>query len=253
MFSSRNLSVRHFESGDTTKDFEHLNIVDRYRFLLLPSLQREIFLSQLAARKEVSERDILDAYMTAYFNAWVDNHNLYGQKKYITAFIPNFITNAVSVNRFFEVYPQGRMMSIVRDPRDWYVSERNRVPDKFQDGDTMQETLPWQRGAQAILETKRLYGARVCVIRFKDLVERTEYVMRGLCDYLQINFCTTLLEPTFNYLPIKANSSFEASQFGILKSPVGRYKTVLTRKEIDAIDAVTCSLHESTLAHLDIT
>ena len=36
-----------------------------------------------------SERDVLDCYFTSYFNAWLDNHNLYsGPKKVVTGFVP---------------------------------------------------------------------------------------------------------------------------------------------------------------------
>src|SRR5207244_5156583 len=54
-------------------------------FLFLPSLQRAIFERCVAERPVERERDVLDCYFTSYFNAWLDNHNLYtGPKRIVT-------------------------------------------------------------------------------------------------------------------------------------------------------------------------
>ena len=43
-----------------------------------------------------SERDVLDCYFTSYFNAWLDNHNLYtGPKKVVTGFVPRLSLDLV--------------------------------------------------------------------------------------------------------------------------------------------------------------
>ena len=72
-----------------------------------------------------AERDVLDAYFTSYFNAWLDNQNLYtGPKKAVVGFTPRLAMELDRVERFFAAYPDGLLVSIVRDPRGWYASAR---------------------------------------------------------------------------------------------------------------------------------
>ena len=62
---------------------------ERIPFLFSMQLQRTIFDTCVATRNMRSERDVLDCYFTSYFNAWLDNHNLYtGPKKVVTGFVP---------------------------------------------------------------------------------------------------------------------------------------------------------------------
>ena len=53
-------------------------------------------------------RTVVDTYFTAYFNAWLDNHNLYtGPKKVVTGFVPRLTLDLVPIERFFDDYPDG--------------------------------------------------------------------------------------------------------------------------------------------------
>src|SRR5262249_35590535 len=58
----------------------------RYPMIVPPSLQRRIFDEQVAKTPEPTERDVINAYLTSFFNAWLDNQNLYGRgrKKWVT-------------------------------------------------------------------------------------------------------------------------------------------------------------------------
>jgi hypothetical protein len=90
-----------------------------FRFLFLPSLQREIFLKCVAGTHVTSQRAVFDAYMTSYFNAWLNNQNLSGEKKAIVAFVPRLAIEEIYVERFFSVYPDGKLLSSRKchDPR----------------------------------------------------------------------------------------------------------------------------------------
>ena len=73
-------------------------------------------------------------------------------------------------------------------------------------------------------------------LTFEDLISKTESVMRYLAEFLEIKFEDILLEPTFNKYPIRANTSFEAEQNGIINSTLQRYKT-LAREELEFIES----------------
>jgi len=220
--------------------------VDRFPFLFLPSLQREIFLRCVTRVKVTSPRDVFDAYMTSYFNAWLDNQNRCGPKKIITAFTAGFAMNEQNVERFFDVYPDGKLLSIIRDPRTWYGSAQRYW--KKQGRDCEHELDLWKRSAQAMMKNKERYGDRVCVLRFEDLLSHTEPTMRSLARYLGIHFDSALLVPTFNKLPSKANSSFAVDRYGLLLDPLSRHK-LLASRELDTIDRLALGTYEQVVQH----
>ena len=62
--------------------------------------------------------------------------------------------------------------------------------------------------------------------------------MRYLAGFLDIEFNDALVTPTFNGFPIKANTSFDSEQHGIMKSTLSRYKT-LSEEDLSVIDTLT--------------
>ena len=153
-----------------------------------------------------------------------------------------------NMEAFFEIYPDGRLTSVIRDPRNWYPSAANHQPLVY--GDIRKALSLWEKNARSMLWNKERYGDRVCILTFEDLVGKTEAVMRYLADLLKISFDDVLLIPTFNKFPIKANTSFKAQQHGVINSTLNRYKT-LTREELDIIDRMTKELHREVLSLAD--
>jgi hypothetical protein len=218
---------------------------DAFLFLFLPSVQREIFLDYLGSLGSLTLRDVFDAYMTSYFGAWLNNQNSSGHKKFITAFTAGLAMSKDNMESFFEIYPDGRLISLIRDPKNWYPSairHKPRVCRGIRDGVDL-----WKKSAQAMLRNKDRYGDRVCILRFEDLISRTESVMRYLAEFLEIGFEDILLVPTFNKYPIRANTSFEAEQNGIIDSTLNRYKT-LAQNELEFIEGTTKNLHQKLMS-----
>jgi hypothetical protein len=218
---------------------------DAFLFLFLPSVQREIFLHYLASLDAVTLRDVFDAYMTSYFGAWLNNQNSSGHKKFITAFTPRLAMSEENMRAFFDIYPDGRLISIVRDPRNWYPSAIRHTPRVCRN--VFEAVELWGKNARAMLRNQARYGDRVCIIPFEDLVGKTEAVMRYLAHFLQIKFDDVLLTPTFNTYPIKANTSFRSEGIGIVPSTLHRHKT-LSPEESEIIDTTTGNLHRQLLS-----
>jgi hypothetical protein len=180
---------------------------DVFPFLFLPRLQKAIF--DTCAAQARSERDVLDAYFTSYFNAWLDNQNLYsGPKKAVTGFTPRLAMDAQNRDRFFAAYPDGTLISIVREPRSWYASAVAYSTRRFPDVETA--LALWRESSEAALDE------RVVVVTYERLVEQPAEVMARLAERTGITMSPVLLEPTFNGRPIRANSAEEVSQYGIL-------------------------------------
>jgi hypothetical protein len=180
---------------------------DVFPFLFLPRLQKAIF--DACAAGAARERDVLDAYFTSYFNAWLDNQNLYtGPKKVVTGFTPRLAMDPENRDRFFAAYPDGTLISIVREPRSWYRSAVKYSLRRFPDLETALGL--WRESTEAALDE------RVVLVTYERLVEQPHEVMARIAERIGIAMSPVLLEPTFNGRPIRANSADEVGQYGIL-------------------------------------
>ncbi len=209
---------------------------ETFPFILVPSLQKELFLKYIDSIQSITVRDVFDAYMTSYFGAWINNQSTNGRKKFVTVFTPRLSTLKANMEFFFEIYPDGRLISLVRDPKNWFPSTLRHLPEKY--GDLRGALSQWNESARAGLWNKERYGDRVCIIKFEDLVSKTEAVMRYLAEFLGIEFDDILLVPTFNKFPIKAHSRFKVENHGIVNSPLSKYRT-LSEQEFDTIERMT--------------
>jgi hypothetical protein len=182
-----------------------------FPFVFLVGLQRQLFLLALAASPPRSRRDILDAYLTSYFNAWLDNHNWEGEKRVVTAFAPYVVGREESVEGFFADYPDGRLISVVREPCAWLASARahyGREPSpraallaRVEDA-----TALWLRNVEGALRARERFGERVLLLRFEDLITTTAGVMERVARHLGVEMLPALLRATFNGMPIGPNS-----------------------------------------------
>jgi hypothetical protein len=187
--------------------------------------QREIFLQR--AQPGFSAREIVDAYMTSYFNAWLDNANLRtGPKRAVTAFAARLAMNKSDLAAYFRDYPDGTLITIVRDPRSWFESSR-RYEQRHEDVDRAMAT--WSRSTRSSLRARERYGEQVIVVSFEQLVLETEPLMRRIAQRLGLAFSEELLVPTFNGRPIRADSS----------RPVYEYGVVSDRAALPELDAST--------------
>ena len=232
--------IEHFKGGYRKERKQD----EVFPFIFMPSVQSRIFLKYLSSIESKTLRDVFDAYMTSYFGAWINNQNRYGQKKYVTAFTPRLAMIEDNMESFFEVYPDGRLLSVVRDPKNWYPSAVRHRSNVY--GDIRKSIDLWKTSTEAALRNKEKYGERVCIVRFEDLVSKTEDVMFYMADFLKINFDDILLVPTFNKCPIRANTSFNTEQHGIVASTLSRYK-MLSEEELKIIEEMTEDIYSMTL------
>jgi hypothetical protein len=214
---------------------------DLFPFLFLPALQRAIFDRCFAAGVE-RDRDVLDSYFTSFFNAWLDNQNLYaGPKKIVTAFAPRLNRKPAAVDRLLTVYPDGFLVSVVRDPRGWFASVRTQWK-RYAD---VEHALPrWRWSIEAALAAGERYGDRVIMLTYEDLVSRTESTMAALAGRLGIAMSPALLSPTFNGRPIRANSSYAVEGYGVLRNRTRSYRDSLDEETLARVDELAGDLYE---------
>ncbi len=221
---------------------------DVFPFLFLPRLQRNIFISSVTITDIKSQRDIINCYMTSYFNAWLDNQQLYGSKKYVVAFTPRVNMYQKSLERFFVDYPDGKLVSIIREPKNWYVSANRHSPKTYKD--VKKSVQLWEASAKMMLTSKKRYKDKVYLLSFDNLIQDTETTMRLLAKFLGLEFNDVLLTPTFNGFKIKADSVFKVKQYGVINDPLFRYKN-LSDDKVEFINNQTSDLYEKVLNNLD--
>jgi Sulfotransferase family len=214
-----------------------------FPFLFLPRLQKAIFDACIEARQPATEREILDCYFTSYFNAWLDNHNLYtGPKKVVTGFTPRLAMETANVERFFSAYPDGTLISIVRDPHAWFYSAAGYAPEHF--GEVDVAIGLWRRSTEESLRALETYGDRVVLLTYEQLVLDTESTMELVAGRIGIELSPVLLEPTFNGRPILANSSESVGRHGILTERVDAYRDSLDPETSEQIWQLAGDLYE---------
>jgi sulfotransferase family protein len=233
--------AEHLTGGYSKPGLEH-DDVDVFPFVFLPRLQKRIFDACIAAKQVESRRDVYNCYFTSYFNAWVDNQNLYtGPKRIVTGFTPRMILHEPSIRRFFEAYPDGTLVSLVRDPRSWYASASRHRP-KYED---VGEALTvWRDSVEAALAAAARFGDRVLIVTYEELVQETEATMTRLAERLGISMHSTLLSPTFNGREIRPNSSDRIVSYGVVTDRTDRYRDVLEPNVIERIDELAGGLYQ---------
>jgi hypothetical protein len=104
----------------------------------------------------------------------------------------------------------------------------------------------WASTASAI-EAAR-FGDRVVILTYEQLLEDPEASVSGLAARIGIALTPELLVPTFNGLPIRANSSQAVERTGILRERGSAYRDALERDEIAAIERQAGDLYERAAA-----
>lgn len=229
-----------------------------FRFLFVPEIQWDVFRECMEVDGDsANERAILNAYMTSYFNAWLDNQNLYGEKKVITGFVAEMANDIGNVSRFFRAYPDGYLISVLRDPLSWYASARRHWPSE-----SIEQILDrWLRSAAAMVENHRTHPQKVLILRFEDLIRCTSETMKVVARFIGVGYEPILTTPTFNSQPIEANSSYEVSRAGLIDAPLNRANELDTqiRRQIELVtsesyrNALAVASHLPTLKSIRAT
>ncbi len=203
---------------------------DTFPFLLSPQLLREIFLTQAGGCSV--QREILDAYFTAFFNAWLDYGNLYGRKAFIAAFCPRLSMHADSMERYLQDYPDGRLIMLIREPYSWCASALRHNPHEYPDAESAMRL--WRESLHSAARNKAILSERAFVASYEELIRDPETLMRRIAAWLGIAWQDSLAVPTFQQMPIKANAHDAVASYGIIDAPAkrGEQLTQSTRKTV---------------------
>lgn len=204
-------------------------------FIFLATLQRKIFNQLLNNGTASNQREVLDAYITAYFNAWLDYRGMYRDPesiKYWVSFVARVSFLPRNIDIFFENYPTGLFVSVVRDPVSWFASASKYMPNEYQDVNKSCDL--WIESTESAIREFKKHAESVLILSFEELVSSPLRTLNRLCKFACMTPFLELPSPTFNGIPVKKNSSFDDRENGIDGDPRDRSKHVdaTTKKTI---------------------
>ncbi len=151
--------------------------------LMVPSLERNVFDHCVSQWRPRTQREVLDCWMTAYFNAWLDYQRLYQRdQRWVVAAAGTLGQRADDRRAFFADYPDGRLVVVVGEP----------APSESGD---------WSAAARDLLEARAAEGDRLAVVGERELTDDVEAAMREVARFLDLEFDERLSRPTLNGLP----------------------------------------------------
>ena len=216
-------------------------------FELPPALLRSTYEELVRTTPPHSDRELLDAYFSAYFNAWQATQ-VAADARWIVGFEPGGVANEARLTRFDENYPDGRLLSIVRDPWTWFASAQ-RWSIRFAQLDVALGY--WRDSVESALAYRTAHPDRVLLLGFDDLLLRTRETMERVSVFLEIQFDEALLRPTLAGRPSDSNSSFPGQSTGISDAPVRDRRQVLSAEDDSLIEAIAGETWRRAVDQLD--
>tara|TARA_Y100000996_G_scaffold297396_1_gene235447 strand:+ start:116 stop:1132 length:1017 start_codon:yes stop_codon:yes gene_type:complete len=228
------------------EDFQYwINDEERHPLIFLPLLCDKIFKESVSNIDIKNERQIFDSFMTSFFNSWIDYQNLYSHidKKSIIAFAPKMINKKGNIKKFLNVYPDGKLISIVRNPVSWYASSQKRWPKVYSDLESSLNNV-WIDSVRNAIQLKKVFPENIIIVSFESLISKSNHVMQLLCDLIKIKFSKDMMVPTFNGRPIISNSSFKRVK-GIDLEVLNRFSENITDEKVSLINKITDNTYNS--------
>ena len=195
-----------------------------------------------------TQRDILNCYFSAFFAAW-DDITVPDAVGCVAAFCPRVLMYRESADRLLADYPDGFVLSSIRDPRTWFASSSRHSAEAYPEVETAIDL--WMSSTQQILERQRSSDGRVIAFTYEDLVTDTKGVMTQVAAKIGLPYDPILEMPTYLGRPILSNSSYAKDSYGVSKSSLETHKT-LSGVDLAYIEKMAMPMYEEARAQLAI-
>jgi len=191
--------------------------VDTHPMLFEVDVQHALFLRFAEIYKPTTDREWFDLYFTSFFNAWLDYQRRYGLKKYLAGFASMLALEPQSMMRFRQVYPDGWLISILREPLGWYASvkQRAKMDEKAKRsakkrlyGGFEEVEAAYLDNIKAFHANRTLFRDRFIELDYEALAADTEATVKALAKRIGLDWHPTLTRQTFNGMSIRPNTSF---------------------------------------------
>jgi hypothetical protein len=195
-------------------------------------------------RESLSRRNenSLDAreFISIYFESIAESADLESLQGNLRV-VEKSVENAEFALDFSQMYPGAHFIHIIRNPYSNIVSLRNyksqgsQFPYLGPSILAIYESYYFQHRNIHIIDKYK-------VIKYENLVSSPKEVVTGLCDFLNLEFCETLLKPTYMGDPWSGNSTTDSEFTGISSERLNDWKEHIT--------ALECALINKNLEHV---
>jgi hypothetical protein len=118
--------------------------------------------------------------------------------------------NEEHLDEIFQVFPQARIIHLVRDPRAVYLSNKRSETYRMEPGFVARQ---WVKSLRCALRQVVKFGRapQMLILRYEDLVARPRATLDDLCGFLGVDFDEALARPTVYGNPWQGNAYGEAA------------------------------------------
>ena len=226
-----------------------LNLDSHHDFIFDFAFFQKTFLKLEKNNKDFNQRNTLNNFFTAYFNAYLNcNHsNFYNGYKYIAVTVPGLTTIKESIDKFFYDYPEGKIIVLIRDPFLWWNSAQNHTKRLKKFGlERYQKTLTNTKWA--CNEYKRSFVA----VSFDHLIKNTEKSMESILQFAELDFNKIATYPSnFPKYAIDNSTFGHKKTKSVLKEKIKRELNI-SEEDLTYIKANIYPLYEEVLANYTI-
>jgi hypothetical protein len=172
---------------------------------------RSLSMNAKTSERNIGSRQSVSIVFTAFFNAWRNYQNLYGEKKYV---VGHGILGPSSdlIEGFYNFracYPDGYWIFMMRSPDDWLASMAllKNAPANY--GDITTSIAHYSRTYRCVAKLIRERG--FVPIIFDDFVMHAN-TSTALASFLGLTSSPALEVTSSNGIPVTQNSSHQASR-----------------------------------------
>lgn len=140
----------------------------------------------------------------------------------------------------FAEWPDARMIQVVRDPRDRYLSVLGREDSGTDRNASI--VARWIRSTRAAERNLARYPGRYLVVRYEDLATDPRPRIREVCEFVGEGFDESMMEMRGgDERSLQGgNSSFDELPPGVISTrSIGRYKSELSARRVAFIEAMS--------------
>jgi hypothetical protein len=134
----------------------------------------------------------------------------------------------IHVPLLVQLFPRARFIHIVRDVRDHCLSSRKAWGKHI-----VRAAARWSERIDCFRRDVQQVGARVCEVRYEDLLGEPERELRRVCDFVDVRFVPDMLQ-----LLAPCEAVGDARTRDLVRSNHGKYRTQLTARENRRIESV---------------
>lgn len=189
---------------------------------------------------KLSVEEIVSGYKKVYsvYNSVLLSHYMMNVYANAEGFMSYFCKDNHIYNYVFEILhfiPDAKFIYLYRDPRDFALSQKKRT---LQTNSIRKISKLWRDEQQkCIAASMHLKSNQIMTIKYEDLIENTEDILRKICEFMGVEFLAHANNTVVMNGPI-VPKEWEKKK-PIIKNNSKKYLKELSTREIQEIETIT--------------